>query len=150
MPYRTSDDKIDGLVITFFNISDLKQLEADLHETDMMHRLILHSCSDVVLRLSTDLTILDFNPKAESLFGKINNEVFNKSFIPLFVPVTVQKKTEKELKKILQEKLNVTYNMQIINAIGEKAVIEWTIQPLVDYQNIPSGLLIISKNGTKP
>ena len=30
MPYRTFDDRIDGLVITFINISDLKQLEIKL------------------------------------------------------------------------------------------------------------------------
>ena len=29
MPYRTVDDRIDGLVITFFNLTDLKQIESE-------------------------------------------------------------------------------------------------------------------------
>ena len=33
MPYRTFDDRIDGLVITFINITDLKNLEAKIIET---------------------------------------------------------------------------------------------------------------------
>jgi two-component system, chemotaxis family, CheB/CheR fusion protein len=33
MPYRTFDDRIDGLVITFINITELKQLEAKIIET---------------------------------------------------------------------------------------------------------------------
>jgi len=33
MPYRTFDDRIDGLVITFIDISDAKKLEAELNKT---------------------------------------------------------------------------------------------------------------------
>jgi two-component system, chemotaxis family, CheB/CheR fusion protein len=33
MPYRTFHDRIDGLVITFINITELKQLEAKIIET---------------------------------------------------------------------------------------------------------------------
>jgi two-component system CheB/CheR fusion protein len=51
MPYRTFDDRIDGLVITFVNNSDIKHLESELLETEQMHRLILNSCSDVIIRL---------------------------------------------------------------------------------------------------
>ena len=34
MPYRTFDDRIEGLVITFINISDLKKAEEKLNETE--------------------------------------------------------------------------------------------------------------------
>jgi two-component system CheB/CheR fusion protein len=33
MPYRTFDDRIDGLVITFIDISEAKKLEAELNKT---------------------------------------------------------------------------------------------------------------------
>lgn len=33
MPYRTSDDRIDGVVISFWDISEAKQLETELKET---------------------------------------------------------------------------------------------------------------------
>ncbi len=36
MPYRTLDEKVDGVVITFFNISDLKE-ELKLLETDLIN-----------------------------------------------------------------------------------------------------------------
>ncbi|MDP2115296.1 MAG: PAS domain-containing protein, partial [Bacteroidota bacterium] len=62
MPYRTFEDRIDGLVITFFNITDLKQLEAKLHENEQVHQLILNSSSDVIIKLSKDFNILEFNP----------------------------------------------------------------------------------------
>ena len=51
MPYRTLDDKIDGVVITFFNISDLKEVEVKLHETEQMNSLLLNSASDIIIKL---------------------------------------------------------------------------------------------------
>ncbi len=33
MPYRTTDDKIDGLVLTFSDITVAKKLEAELNKT---------------------------------------------------------------------------------------------------------------------
>jgi two-component system CheB/CheR fusion protein len=37
MPYRTEDDRIDGVVISYWDITDAKELEAKLHE--MQHAL---------------------------------------------------------------------------------------------------------------
>ena len=70
MPYRTLDDRIDGIVITFFNISDLKEVEVKLHETEQLNRLLLNSSSDIIIKLSTDLKIAEMNPSAEAYFGK--------------------------------------------------------------------------------
>jgi two-component system CheB/CheR fusion protein len=57
MPYRTFDDRIDGLVITFINRSDLKQVEIKLNETDQMTRFLLNSSSDRIIKLSNELKI---------------------------------------------------------------------------------------------
>ena len=70
MPYRTLDEKIDGVVITFFNISDLKEVEVKLHETEQMNNLLLNSASDIIIKLSADWKILAVNPAAEKYFGK--------------------------------------------------------------------------------
>ena len=70
MPYRTLDDRIEGLVITFINISDLKRTEIKLHETDQINRLLINSSSDVIIELSADLNILEFNHEAEKSFRK--------------------------------------------------------------------------------
>ena len=54
-PYRTFDDRIDGLVITFINISDLKQAEVKLHETEQIHRLFINSIMIMRLVSKVDL-----------------------------------------------------------------------------------------------
>ncbi len=69
MPYRTFDDRIDGLVITFIDITDLKQADEKLNETGQMFQLLLNSTSEVIIKLSTDWKILEFNSAAEEFFG---------------------------------------------------------------------------------
>jgi hypothetical protein len=47
MPYRTQDNRIDGLVITFADISASKRLEIELHQTQVrLQALVAGSVSD--------------------------------------------------------------------------------------------------------
>ncbi len=92
MPYRTFDDRIDGLVITFFNISDLKEVEIKLNQTEKMNRLLLNSSSDIIIKLSTDWQILEFNPQAEKFFGQKRKDAVNQSFLQMLIPEKLQNK----------------------------------------------------------
>jgi len=145
MPYRTYDDRIDGLVITFFNMTDIKQLEAELHETEQMHRLILKSSTDIIIRLSTDCKILEFNTEAELFFNKKQKEVINQNFMKLFVPEPERKKTEKELNKLLKKGLNTNYKMQLLTTKSLMHEVDWSVNILLNNQRKPSGMILITK-----
>jgi two-component system CheB/CheR fusion protein len=145
MPYRTYDDRIDGLVITFVNNSSIKQLEGELIETEQMHRLILNSSSDVIVRLSTDMKVLEFNPQAEKLFGKKHKSTLNKDFVQLFIPEPKQKEVLDDLIEILNETHNCNYQMQVTTSEGKVADIEWAINVLLNNLNKPAGLILIMK-----
>ena len=66
MPYRTFDDKIDGLVITFIEITKSKKLEIDLRETQNMLRSLVNAVPDLVLVLTDEGIVIEFNPEAEN------------------------------------------------------------------------------------
>jgi len=150
MPYRTFDDRIDGLVITFFNISDLKQVEIKLHETEQTHRLLLNSSSDVIIKLSTDWKILEFNPEAEKFFGKKREDAVNQNYIQMFIPEPVRKKTEKDMNKLLNKALNGRFKMQVLAAAGNMPVVEWSVYVLLNNLKMIAGMIIITKKMTKP
>ncbi|HEY5499187.1 MAG TPA: PAS domain-containing protein, partial [Bacteroidales bacterium] len=145
MPYRTYDDRIDGLVITFFNITDIKQLEAELHETEQMHRLILKSSTDIIIRLSTDWKILEFNTEAELFFNKKQKEVINQNFMKLFVPEPERKNTEKEPNKLLKKGLNTNYKMQLPTTKSLVHEVDWSVNILLNNQRKPFGMILITK-----
>ena len=146
MPYRTFDDRIDGLLITFINTSDIKQAEEKSYESEQMNNLLLNSLSDVIIKLSTDCKILEFNSEAENLFGKNRKEAINQNFIQLFIPEPEQKKVENDMNKLLDEARNGKFKMQIKAAGGNVPVVEWSVKVLLDSQKIASGLIIIIKN----
>jgi two-component system CheB/CheR fusion protein len=150
MPYRTFDDRIDGLVITFINTSDIKQLEVELHETSQIHRLLLNSSSDVIIKLSTNSKILEFNPEAEKFFGKKREDVINQNFIQMFIPKAVQKKTEKELNKLLNKVWDGKFKMQVITAGGTISVVEWFDNILLNNLKMVTGMIIFTKKTVLP
>jgi len=146
MPYRTSDDRIDGLVITFVNNSDIKHLEGELLETEQMHRLILNSSSDVIIRLSKDWKILEFNPEAEKFFGKKRRTALNRNFIETFIPEPKQKKTENNLNKMMNEAVDGKLKMQVLTNGGNLSTVEWSVNVLLNNLKMPVGIMVITKD----
>jgi two-component system CheB/CheR fusion protein len=145
MPYRTFDDRIDGLVITFINLSDLKQVELKLHETEQMNRSLLNSSSDAIIRLSTDGKIQEFNYEAEKYFGKKREEAVNQNFVQMFVPEPVRKKTEKDIKKLLHKMIDGKIKMQVISDGGNMSVVEWSVNVLLNNLKTAAGILLSQK-----
>jgi two-component system, chemotaxis family, CheB/CheR fusion protein len=145
MPYSTLDDKIDGVVITFFNISDLKEVEVKLHETEQMNRLLLNSASDIIIKLATNWKIVEVNPAAEKYFGKKQEEIINKNYIHMFIPESLRKKTEDEMSKILNESRDTRLKMQLITAEGKLIEADWSVIVLLDNFKLPSGMILSIK-----
>jgi two-component system CheB/CheR fusion protein len=145
MPYRTLDDKVDGVVITFFNISDLKEVEVKLHETEQMNKLLLNSASDIIIKLATDWKILEVNPAGEKYFGKNKKEIVNKNYIQMFIPEQSRKGTENEMNKILSESQDTRLKMQLITAGGKLIETDWSVVVLLDNLKVPSGMILSIK-----
>ena len=148
MPYRTFDDRIDGLVITFFNITDLKQLEEELHEKEQINQMILNTSSDVILKISNEWKILEFNPEAERFFGKKHNEIIDQNFIRSFVPNMDQGKIENELRKLMTAGQNQNYTMPVFVKDGNKEFIDWSVNVHLNSSKIATEMILIAKKQT--
>ncbi|MDZ7737895.1 MAG: CheR family methyltransferase [Bacteroidales bacterium] len=143
MPYRTVDDRIDGLVITFINLSELKQVESKLHETEQMNRSLLDLSSSAILKLSVDGKIEEFNRSAEKIFGKKQKELIHRDFIETFIPEKFRKKTEKDLQELFGNINESKIKMQLIVNGGKTEVVEWSATMLINRLKMPAGLLLI-------
>lgn len=145
MPYRTFDDRIDGLVITFINISDLKRAEENLEEANSMFKLLLNTTSDVVIKLSTDFKILGFNSIAEEFFGIKRLNVVNYSFIELFVPQKLRQKTELQFNKLHKNENGNYIKMKLIVAGNKDKEVKLTLSVVANRDNFPKGIIITIK-----
>ena len=54
LPYRSSEDKIEGVVITFIDITELKKAQEELTESESRFRALVNASSDVIYRMSPD------------------------------------------------------------------------------------------------
>ena len=145
MPYRTFDDRIDGLVITFINISDLKLMEAKLQKAEQINSLLLRSSSDAIIRLTPELKIQEFNNNAEQLLGKKIKTTKEQNFIQGFIPETEQKKVEKELNKRLKEVQGSKMKMPVVKADGTRLTLEWSLNTVYNQQKFPTGIILTTK-----
>ncbi|MFO7722357.1 MAG: CheR family methyltransferase [Bacteroidales bacterium] len=145
MPYRTLDDRIDGLVITFVNISDLKKVEEGLYETEQIQRLLFNSSSDVIVKLTADLEIAEFNYRAEKIFEIKQAEAIGKNFLQLFIPESHRKSAGKAFHKILNGLEDSIFKTQVMLKGGQHVLIEWTAHILFTNQKKAAGMILIAK-----
>ena len=65
LPYRTAEDRIAGVVLSFINITERKQAE----EVRLWLSAVVSSTTDGIISFSLDQVILSWNSGAERIFG---------------------------------------------------------------------------------
>jgi two-component system, chemotaxis family, CheB/CheR fusion protein len=145
MPYRTFDDRIDGLVITFINTSDLKKAETKLTETEKMLSLILNSSTDIIVKLSSQFKIIELSRGAEIFLGTTSGKALNQNFLDTFVPENAIGKAEKMMKKLLQEVRDSKVSFPILVSENKIHNLEWSIHILSNNNKQPDSMLLIHK-----
>jgi len=149
MPYRTFEDKIDGVVITFVEITKSKQLENALKETQMTLRSFIHTVPSVIVGLSSDGNVIEFNPEAEKLFLYKREDVLSKKYVELFIPQLSRKQVEADMKKLLEGKLPNRFENIVKTLNGDELRIEWSAHQLLDDTGKVTGIITIGANITK-
>lgn len=83
LPYRTSEDRIDGVVLTFTDISRRKLIETNLRRSEERLRAIVGQATAGVVEMDTDGRLTSVNPRfceitgysADELLGKMMQDV---------------------------------------------------------------------------
>lgn len=87
LPYRTAEDRIEGLVLSFIDISRRKAAEEKLRTSDQRMRLITASTRDyAIATIDMDGIVTSWNNGAERLFGYTEAEILGQSAEVLYTP----------------------------------------------------------------
>ena len=81
MPYRTLDDHIDGLVITFIDNTDRKQIEQKIKDNEERYRGLLQNLDAGVIVHAPDTSIVMNNSRASELLGLSESQMKGKEAI---------------------------------------------------------------------
>jgi two-component system, chemotaxis family, CheB/CheR fusion protein len=142
MPYRTFDDRIDGVVITFINITELKKVEEKWKETEQIQRVLLNSSADIFIKLSLQWNVVEFNTEAETFFGVKRDEAINQNYFQMFVAESMKKKTEKLLNKLLTNLRDGRFKTEVIAAKGNVQNVVWSAKILFNNLNQATGMIL--------
>lgn len=78
MPYRTSDNVIDGLVATFVDVTFSKKAEIQISEVAAYTQSIVDTMKDPILVLNDDLNVVSTNESFYKSFGLSPNDVIDR------------------------------------------------------------------------
>jgi two-component system, chemotaxis family, CheB/CheR fusion protein len=149
MPYRTLENKIDGLVITFTDISVSKTLETDLIKTSLILRSLIKTAANIIMCLTPEGIIMEFNAEAEKLFGKKREDVIDKKFTDVFLPSGQRKKTETEIAGFFSDRSKENLETNIFTADGKSLQIRWLRNKLFNDNGQVTGIAAVALDITK-
>lgn len=87
LPYRSSEDHIDGTVLTFIDITKRRTAEDELRLNEERMRLVAESTHDfAIIILDEHGVITDWNTGAELIFGYSKTEVLGAYYDLIFSP----------------------------------------------------------------
>ena len=86
-PYRTSEARIDGVVLTFVDITKRRQAEEHLRASEERLRLLIESVADyAIITIETEGCFNTWNTGAGRMFGYAEAEVLGKPLAMLSTP----------------------------------------------------------------
>ncbi len=143
MPYRTIEDKIDGLVLTFFDITKSKMMELSLRNNTSVLQIILKSLSEIIIIISPDGKLKYFNSAAESVLGLNQNEASGKDFIDLVVPAQDRITFRKEFFRLHESFSSIKLEMQVLTKDKSTVKINWTVYKLLNEKGNTENIILI-------
>jgi two-component system CheB/CheR fusion protein len=83
LPYRTPDDRIEGVVVNFIDISDRKRMEEELRRAKTFAENIVETIDEPLLVLTVDLRVLTANPAFYEHFSVKPEDTINRRLFEL-------------------------------------------------------------------
>ncbi|MGE5424838.1 MAG: chemotaxis protein CheB [Syntrophothermus sp.] len=128
LPYRTMEDRIEGLVITYIEITDRKRVEDNLNETLLLYNTLLNDARFVIINLDSSGKITQINPEAERLFGTRKKEVQGCDFYDTFIEDKQSRFTRDKFKAFIDSKED-SINLDIKFAHNPEKI-KWSLQKI--------------------
>jgi two-component system CheB/CheR fusion protein len=131
-PYRTLENVIDGAVITFFDITEMKKARDMLRESETLRRLavVVTDSRDAILVQDPAGKILSWNPGATRMYGWSEAEALTMN-IREMIPKAGQEEALAVVRQLTGDRVLQPYHMERIAKDGRIVRVTLTATALV-------------------
>jgi PAS domain S-box-containing protein len=89
-PIRGPEGALLGVVLVFRDMSEARQRENAVRESEARYRAVVESALDCIVAMDRDGIVIEFNPAAEATFGYSREEALGRPLSELIVPPAVR------------------------------------------------------------
>ncbi len=148
-PLFGSDGDIQKVVSTVEDITTRKRVEEALKESAYRFRSLVKTAESLIILLSPDRKILEFNRMAEDLFGRTRHEVLGHDFFDLFLPERLWGEFSRQLETVLSgTPLRFLENNVRVGGEEERTM-QWSLSRLLDAKGEALGVLAVGQDVTE-
>jgi PAS domain S-box-containing protein len=149
---RKDDGSIEYILCTGLDITEQKQAEATLRESEAKYRELVEHANSIIMRLDQEGTVTFFNEFAQGFFGYSEEEIVGRHVIGTILPERDQAgyDTASMLKDILEnpEQYSINENENRLKN-GKPVWISWTNKSICSTEGERIGILCIGNDITK-
>jgi two-component system CheB/CheR fusion protein len=133
LPYRTTDNRIEGAVINFINITEHKQAELSLKKANDYLRLatVVRDANDAILLQDLNGNIMAWNNAAQRMYGWSESKALMLNIAKL-VPEHLQTIELSRIKQLSQKEILETYQTKRLTKSGSVISVWLTATGLIN------------------
>ncbi len=129
------------------NIGSTLDSEQFPHFQARFHTLLKYT-NNLVICLTPDLCITEFNNIAEQIYGWRKQDVLNRNFVELCLSSGFAKPIPFDITRTLSKQDSINYESTILQPGDKKHFIRWSITPLVNENQKLNGLIMVGHDLT--
>jgi len=110
---------------------------------------LIEAGPSMVVCLSPDYRILEFNHAAELLYGQTRSAVLGQDYIKLFLPETHQQAVAEDIKRVIDGHPTRGFVNSVLTPAGEERVLLWNVSRILDDAGQPTGVIAVGQDITE-
>ncbi|MEW6330654.1 MAG: PAS domain S-box protein [Pseudomonadota bacterium] len=130
------------------DITERRRADEALQKSESRLRSIVQTALNVIVVLSPDHRILEFNPEAERVYGRRRDEVVGRDYFELFLPPDRWRTVDDDLRMVMNGKESRGFENAIRAADGSKRSMIWNVSRLDDAAGQAIGIVAIGHDVT--
>ncbi len=127
---------------------DLRQANAVLKESEARFSTFIQNAGSIILCLTPEYKIFEFNKEAEKLYGKLRDDVLGQNYLELFVPEQSQEMSITNIKKVLEGGQTRGFENEVIANDGSTRTLIWNVNRLLASNIETMGIIAVGQDIT--